>query len=90
VKYSFGKLLNRVGFNSTVAIAFVVPILEYGNRKGKRERDTNLNISDCYRTINLHFNWENAFEKSNSLHKIKVMRQALDALETVIRESNES
>lgn len=89
MKYSFGKLLNKVGFHSTAAITFTVPIMEYGKRKGKRDRDTNLNISDCYRTINLDFNWENVSNKSNSLHKIKVMRQALDALEKVIKESNE-
>ena len=90
MRYSFGKLLNKVGFHSTAAVAFTVPIMEYGKRKGKRDRDTNLNISDCSRTINLEFNWENTSEKSNSLHKIKVMRQALDALEKVIKESSDN
>ena len=87
MKYAFSSMLNKPGYHSIAAVSYAVSICEYGKNKGQRDKDTSLHISSCDSSIELQFDWEREGDKSNSLHKIKTLREALDELEKVIKES---
>ena len=86
MKYAFSSMLNKPGYHSIAAVSYAVDICEYGENKGQRDKETSLHISSCGSNIELQFDWENEDDKSNSLHKIKTLRKALDELEKVIKE----
>ena len=86
MKYAFSSMLNKPGYHSIAAVSYSVDICGYGENKGQRDKETSLHISSCGSNIELQFDWEREVDKSNSLHKISVLRKALDELEKVIKE----
>jgi len=82
-KLGKGVLLNKVGFHSTAAASYHI---DNDNHHNPKTYDTHfsIRISDYNSSISLEFDFSTRSEKSNSLFKIKKLREILDSAEKSI------